>query len=355
MGRRESGQTYKDAGVDFDAADAAKQRIKALAATTHGPQVLGGVGGFGGLFELSGYRQPVLVSGTDNVGTKLKIALAMRQFENLGRDVVNACVNDVIVCGAKPLFFLDYIATGMMDAGLAEEIVRGIVAACIENGCALIGGETSELPGLFAQGEFDLSGFAVGVVEKNNILDGSNIREGDVLIGIPSNGLHTNGFSLVRHSSGTRRRPIAALRAPRRDRRHHWTGAAATAYGVLPDRASNAQSPEGHGARNGRRPSRQRAANAAGRAGRTLRPFNLDRSADFHPAAGTQQYRLRRDVPRIQHGFGDGARVRRRERRAGLLSGAGGTRRGRGRSSDRRQKSQPVEWRLKFYSQIPAP
>ena len=152
MGRRESGQTYKDAGVDFDAADAAKQRIKALAATTHGPQVLGGVGGFGGLFELSGYRQPVLVSGTDNVGTKLKIALAMRQFENLGRDVVNACVNDVIVCGAKPLFFLDYIATGMMDAGLAEEIVRGIVAACIENGCALIGGETSELPGTVRAG-----------------------------------------------------------------------------------------------------------------------------------------------------------------------------------------------------------
>ena len=127
MGRRASGQTYKDAGVDFDAADAAKQGIKALAATTHGPQVLGGVGGFGGLFELSGYRKPVLVSGTDNVGTKLKIALAMRQFENLGRDVVNACVNDVIVCGAKPLFFLDYIATGIMDAGLAEETNRLVV------------------------------------------------------------------------------------------------------------------------------------------------------------------------------------------------------------------------------------
>ena len=202
MSQPQSGQTYKDAGVDFDAADAAKQRIKTLAATTHGPEVLGGVGGFGGQFELSGYRQPVLVSGTDNVGTKLKIALAMRQFENLGRDVVNACVNDVIVCGAKPLFFLDYIATGLMDADLAEEIVRGIVAACIENGCALIGGETSELPGLFAQGEFDLSGFAVGVVEKDEILDGSTISEGDVLIGIPSNGLHTNGFSLVRHVLG---------------------------------------------------------------------------------------------------------------------------------------------------------
>ena len=202
MSQPQSGKTYKDAGVDFDAADAAKQRIKTLAATTHGPEVLDGVGGFGGLFELSGYRQPVLVAGTDNVGTKLKIALAMRQFESLGSDVVNACVNDVIVCGAKPLFFLDYIATGRMDADLAEEIVRGIAAACIENGCALIGGETSELPGLFAQNEFDLSGFAVGVVEKDDILDGSTIREGDVLVGIPSNGLHTNGYSLVRHALG---------------------------------------------------------------------------------------------------------------------------------------------------------
>ena len=202
MTQPQSGQTYKDAGVDFDAADAAKRRIKALAAATHGPEVLGGVGGFGGMFELSSYRRPVLVAGTDNVGTKLKIALAMRQFENLGRDVVNACVNDVITSGAKPLFFLDYLATGRMDADLAEEIVRGVAAACIENGCALIGGETSELPGLFAQGEFDLSGFAVGAVERDDILDGSTIREGDALIGIPSNGLHTNGFSLARHALG---------------------------------------------------------------------------------------------------------------------------------------------------------
>ena len=193
-----TGATYRDAGVDRAAAGRAVQRIAALAAATHGPEVLGGVGGFGGLFELSGYRRPVLVSGTDNVGTKLKIALAMRRFEGLGRDVVNACVNDVIVCGAKPLFFLDYIATGRMDAALAEEIVRGVAAACIENGCALVGGETSELPGLFAPGEFDLSGFAVGVVEKDAILDGAAVRPGDALLGLPSGGLHTNGFSLVR-------------------------------------------------------------------------------------------------------------------------------------------------------------
>ena len=197
-----TGSTYRDAGVDLAAADRAVERIKALAAATHGPEVLGGVGGFGGLFELSGYRQPVLVSGTDNVGTKLKIALAMGRFESLGRDVVNACVNDVIVCGAKPLFFLDYLATGKMDANLAEEIVRGVAAACIENGCALIGGETSQLPGLFAPGEFDLSGFAVGVVEKDDILDGTTIRPGDALLGLPSSGLHTNGFSLVRRIFG---------------------------------------------------------------------------------------------------------------------------------------------------------
>lgn len=202
-----TGSTYRDAGVDLAAADRAKARIAALAAATHGPEVLGGVGGFGGLFELSGYRRPVLVSGTDNVGTKLKIALAMRRFEALGRDVVNACVNDVIVCGAKPLFFLDYIATGRMDPDLAEEIVRGVAAACVENGCALVGGETSELPGLFAPGEFDLSGFAVGVVEKDAIVDGAAIRPGDALLGLPSSGLHTNGFSLVRRIFGIDRDP----------------------------------------------------------------------------------------------------------------------------------------------------
>ena len=209
-----TGSTYRDAGVDLAAAERAVERIKALAAATHGPEVLGGVGGFSGLFELSGYRQPVLVSGTDNVGTKLKIALAMGRFESLGRDVVNACVNDVIVCGAKPLFFLDYLATGKMDADLAEEIVRGVAAACVENGCALIGGETSQLPGLFAPGEFDLSGFAVGVVEKDAILDGSTIRPGDARCwGLPSSGLHTNGFSLVRRIFGIDGDPAGCWRS----------------------------------------------------------------------------------------------------------------------------------------------
>lgn len=202
MRSQEGSETYKAAGVDLAAADEAKRRISPLAAATHGPETIGGVGGFGGLFKLSGYRDPVLVSGTDNVGTKLKIALAMRQFDGLGRDAVNACVNDVIVSGAKPLFFLDYIAMGKIDPDVVESIVRGIAAACIKCGCALIGGETSELPGLFTEGEFDLSGFAVGAVEKDEMLDGSTIQEGDLLMGIPSNGLHTNGFSLVRHVLG---------------------------------------------------------------------------------------------------------------------------------------------------------
>ena len=192
-------QTYKAAGVDIDAADEAKRRIKALATSTHGPEVLGGVGGFGGLYELSGYRQPVLVSGTDNVGTKLKIALAMGQFENLGEDVVNACVNDVIVCGAKPLFFLDYLALGELNSCLIENLLTGMVRACQESECALIGGETAQMPGIYGDNDFDMAGFIVGVVEKSNIIDTNLISRGDILLGLRSNGLHTNGYSLVRH------------------------------------------------------------------------------------------------------------------------------------------------------------
>ena len=191
--------TYKSAGVDVEAADKVKSRIADLAASTHGPEVLTALGGFGGLYQLAKYESPVLVSGTDNVGTKLKIAIAMESYQGLGEDVVNACVNDVITSGAKPLFFLDYIATGQVDSDLTQALITGVVKACRENGCALIGGETSELPGLFAPKEFDLSGFAVGVVEKDEILAPESVRQGDILIGLPSTGLHTNGYSLVRH------------------------------------------------------------------------------------------------------------------------------------------------------------
>ena len=194
--------TYKEAGVDLDAAADIKRRIAAIAAPTHGPQVLSGEGGFGAMYSLAGYREPVLVASTDGVGSKLKLAAAMQRYRTIGEDLVNACVNDVIVSGAKPLFFLDYIAVGALDAPVVEEILEGIARACMEAECALVGGETAQMPGLYREGEFDVAGFIVGAVEKSEIVDGSTVAEGDVLLGIPSNGLHTNGYSLVRDILG---------------------------------------------------------------------------------------------------------------------------------------------------------
>ena len=198
----EARDSYADAGVDLDAARHIKERIKAIVSPTHGPEVLAGVGGFGAMFELSDYREPVLVSSTDGVGTKLKLAAAMGRFDSLGEDIVNACVNDVVVCGARPLFFLDYIAVDKLVPETVESLITGMARACQEAGCALIGGETAQMPGVYVGDGFDLAGFAVGVVEKSAMLDPSTVREGDVLLGVPSNGLHTNGFSLVRHALG---------------------------------------------------------------------------------------------------------------------------------------------------------
>lgn len=194
--------TYTEAGVDLRAAAHIKTRIKAIAAPTLGANVLGGVGGFGALYRLSGYRDPVLVSSTDGVGTKLKLAALMGRYDTIGEDLVNACVNDVIVCGADPLFFLDYLAVGALDDDVAAALVGGMARACKRAGCALIGGETAQMPGLYAAGDFDMAGFAVGAVERDAILDGSGIRAGDAIIGIPSNGLHTNGYSLARLALG---------------------------------------------------------------------------------------------------------------------------------------------------------
>ena len=194
--------TYKAAGVNLDAAQDIKQRIGAIVTPTHGPEVLGGVGAFGAMYQLSGYKEPVLVSSTDGVGTKLKLAVMMDSYDTIGVDLVNACVNDVIVSGAKPLFFLDYIAVGSLRPDVIEALLEGMARACQEVDCALIGGETAQMPGLYAKDDFDMAGFVVGVVEKSAMLDSSNIREGDVLLGIPSNGLHTNGYSLVRHTLG---------------------------------------------------------------------------------------------------------------------------------------------------------
>lgn len=192
--------TYADAGVDIEAAERAKARIRRLARATFNKNVLAEIGGFGGLFRLPRrrWRDPVLVASCDGVGTKLKVAFLAGRHDTVGADLVNHCVNDIAVEGAEPLFFLDYLATGRLRPDTVEQIVAGLSAACRANGCALVGGETAEMPGFYAEGEYDLAGFIVGIVERAAILDGSRVRAGDLLLGLPSTGLHTNGYSLAR-------------------------------------------------------------------------------------------------------------------------------------------------------------
>ncbi|MGH9399915.1 MAG: phosphoribosylformylglycinamidine cyclo-ligase [Thermoanaerobaculia bacterium] len=191
---------YAAAGVDIDAKSAALVRARDAIRSTFNPQVLGDVGGFGGLFapDFSGYREPVLVASTDGVGTKLKVAIAASRHDSCGADLVNHCVNDILVQGARPLFFLDYIATGKIEPGVLEQVIGAVARGCRENKTALLGGETAEMPGFYAAGEYDVAGTIVGVVEKAKILDGSRIAAGDIAVGLPSAGLHTNGFSLAR-------------------------------------------------------------------------------------------------------------------------------------------------------------
>jgi len=191
--------TYRDAGVDIDAGNELVERIKPLVRRSFRPEVMGGLGGFGALFDLSNkYREPVLVSGTDGVGTKLKLAQQLGRHDTIGIDLVAMCVNDILVQGAEPLFFLDYFATGKLEVDTTVAVVGGIAAGCTESGCALIGGETAEMPDMYPPGEYDLAGFAVGAVEKSQLLDGARVRAGDVLVGIASSGPHSNGYSLVR-------------------------------------------------------------------------------------------------------------------------------------------------------------
>jgi phosphoribosylformylglycinamidine cyclo-ligase len=191
---------YRQSGVDIDAGNETVRRIRSLARATFTPGVLSDIGSFGGLFRLDreAFREPVLVSSADGVGTKLKVAFMTGRHDTVGADLVNHCVNDVLVQGASPLFFLDYLATGRLSPDVAEQVVAGVARACRENGCALIGGETAEMPGFYADGEYDIAGFIVGIVERAQIVDGRSIVPGDVLIGLPSAGLHTNGYSLAR-------------------------------------------------------------------------------------------------------------------------------------------------------------
>ncbi|MGZ4986269.1 MAG: phosphoribosylformylglycinamidine cyclo-ligase, partial [Chthoniobacterales bacterium] len=193
-------KAYARAGVDVDLGNFVKRKIQARVQSTHGPEVLGKIGGFGGLFapNFSGMREPVLVASVDGVGTKLKIAFAMNRHDTVGADLVNHCINDIAVLGARPLFFLDYIGAEKLEPRVFDQILSGFTKACRAGGCALIGGETAQMPGMYRKGEYDLAGCIVGVVERAKMIDGSRIKPGDVILGLPSNGLHTNGYSLAR-------------------------------------------------------------------------------------------------------------------------------------------------------------
>ncbi len=191
--------SYKDAGVDIEAGNQLVERIKGVAKKTRRPEVMAGLGGFGALFELpKGYDEPVLISGTDGVGTKLKLAMDLKKHDTIGIDLVAMCVNDLIVAGAEPLFFLDYYATGNLNIDIAEQVVTGIGEGCLQSGCSLVGGETAEMPGMYEGEDYDLAGFCVGIAEKSKLIDGSNVKAGDALIGLASSGPHSNGYSLIR-------------------------------------------------------------------------------------------------------------------------------------------------------------
>lgn len=199
MSNKQPSLSYKDAGVDIDAGEALVERIKGVSKRTARPEVLGGLGGFGALCEIpEGYRQPVLVSGTDGVGTKLRLAMDLAKHDSIGIDLVAMCVNDLVVSGAEPLFFLDYYATGKLNVDIAARVVTGIGEGCEQAGCSLVGGETAEMPGMYHGEDYDLAGFCVGVVEKSEIIDGSKVQADDVILALPSSGPHSNGYSLVR-------------------------------------------------------------------------------------------------------------------------------------------------------------
>ncbi|VFT18790.1 phosphoribosylaminoimidazole synthetase [Pseudomonas aeruginosa] len=282
MSSKQPSLSYKDAGVDIDAGEALVERIKGVAKRTARPEVMGGLGGFGALCEIpAGYKQPVLVSGTDGVGTKLRLALNLNKHDSIGQDLVAMCVNDLVVCGAEPLFFLDYYATGKLNVDVAATVVTGIGAGCELAGCSLVGGETAEMPGMYEGEDYDLAGFCVGVVEKAEIIDGSRVQAGDALIALPSSGPHSNGYSpdpqdhrgfRRRHRAGPTRRQAAGRPADGADP-HLRQAAAAT------DQADRRG--QGHGSHYRRRPAGQHPARLPDNAQAVIDVASWNRPAVF--------------------------------------------------------------------------
>ena len=251
--------TYKQAGVDLEASQNLKRRIRDIVTPTHGPQVLAGVGAFGAMYQFSGHREPILVSSTDPVGTKLRLAVMMERYDTIGVDLVNACINDVIVCGARPIFFLDYINMSSLRPDVVEELLGGMAQACQEVNCALIGGETAEMPGVFAEGNFDVSGFVVGVVEKSEMIDPTTISHGDVLIGVPSHQRLLAGASRV----WTGHRPGSPAGASPGAWRNPGRRSSASPSSVSRRSGSGVLSRQRHRPHNGRRANRERPTDAA--------------------------------------------------------------------------------------------
>ena len=307
-----TGLSYRDAGVDIDAGDALVERIKPLAARTKRPGLLSGIGGFGGLFQIpAGYREPVLVSGTDGVGTKLKLAFTLGVHDTIGIDLVAMSVNDILVQGAEPLFFLDYFACGHLDVDVAAAVVAGVATGCEQSGCALLGGETAEMPGMYPSGEYDVAGFAVGVVERSQIIDGSRVQAGDRLLGLASSGPHSNGYSLVRKviERALGEVSLKALQQPLDGRplsEHVMAPTRIYVKSLLPLLRSAAQPGPHHRWRAGG----QCAPHAARRPGGADGFIPLDASGRVRLAAAAGRYRSGRDAPGVQlrhrHGAGRG-------------------------------------------------
>ena len=300
--RKTSQHTYRDAGVDIDANDRLKEIICQHARTTFTPGVISDIGFFGSLFELKGYKQPILVSSADGVGTKIKIACALGKHEGIGMDIVNHCVNDILTCGASPLFFLDYIAMSKMDAAVVASIVKGMAEACKNVDCALIGGETAEMPGTYPKGEYDLVGFIVGGIEKPDIKNGSSIKAGDMLIGLPSSGLHTNGYSLVRRVFNTDADPSRLKRRYPQLGRTLGDALLEPPQMLLPSNKASAPQDQRPGPYNRRRFHREPAAHAAQASSGNRRQKLMGGTTSIFTHPADRQHRRRGDVPRLQHG-----------------------------------------------------